>query len=86
MCKHKGISSNCWSLCGSKVHSWLEIVRAANESIALSAKFGPHYEGGIKFVEDQLAKQGDDLTAFRATVARITGAKDPDHLDSRKPS
>lgn len=63
-----------------------EDVTAKAKSIALSAKFGPHYEGGIKFVEDQLAKQGDDLTAFRATVARIMGAKDPDHLDSGKPS
>lgn len=63
-----------------------EDVTAKAKSIALSAKFGPHYEGGIKFVEDQLAKQGDDLTAFRATVARIMAAKDPDHLDNGKPS
>ena len=61
-------------------------VTAKAKSIALSAKFGPHYEGGIKFVEDQLAKQGDDLTAFRATVERIMAAKDPDHLDNGNPS
>lgn len=57
-----------------------EDVTTKAKSIALSAKFGPHYEGGIRFVEDQLAKQGDDLASFRATVARVLAAKDPDHL------
>lgn len=63
-----------------------EDVTAKAKSIALSAKFGPHYEGGIRFVEDQLAKDSDGLAAFRATVARVMAAQDPDHLDNGKPS
>ncbi|WP_186399170.1 hypothetical protein [Stappia sp. P2PMeth1] len=59
-----------------------EDVTVKAKSIALSAKFGPHYEGGIKFVEDQLAKQDEDLAAFRASVTRVMAAKDPDHLSS----
>lgn len=55
-------------------------VTAKAKSIALSAKFGPHYDAGIKFVEDQLVKDGDSLAVFRATVKRVLAAKDPDHL------
>ncbi|AXK42277.1 hypothetical protein DVR09_07930 [Erythrobacter aureus] len=55
-------------------------VTAKAKSIALSAKFGPHYESGIKFVEAQLTKQGDDPSGFRASVTRVMAAKDPDHL------
>lgn len=63
-----------------------EDVTAKAKSIALSAKFGPHYEGGIKFMEDQLAKHGEDPAAFRASVARVMAAKDPDHLANGQPS
>lgn len=63
-----------------------EDVTAKAKSIALSAKFGPHYEGGIKFVEDQLAKQGADVAPFRASVAKVLAAKDPDHLGGSQPS
>ena len=59
-----------------------EDVTAKAKSIVLSTKFGPYCEGGIKFVEDQLAKQGDDLTACRATLARIMGANDPKRSQS----
>ena len=52
------------------------------KSIALSAKFGPHYESGIKFLENQVSKSGDDPAPFRAAVARVLAAKDPDHLSS----
>lgn len=57
-----------------------EDVTAKAKSIALSAKFGPNYEGGINFAEDLLAKQGTDVAPFRASVARVLAAKDPDHL------
>lgn len=56
------------------------------KSIALSTRFGPHYESGIKFTENVLAKHGDDVTAFRALVERVLAAKDPDHLTSGQPS
>lgn len=55
-------------------------VTAKAKSIALSSRFGPAYEGGIKLVENKLAKQGDGLAAFRASVERVLAAKDPDHL------
>ena len=63
-----------------------EDVTAKAKSIALSAKFGPHYEGGIKFVEEQLAKQGTGVAPFRASVAKVLAAKDPDHLGNGQPS
>lgn len=61
-------------------------VTAKSKSIALSKMFGPHYESGIKFMEDLLAKQGADVIAFRAKVDRLLAAKDPDHLMNDQPS
>ena len=63
-----------------------EDVTAKAKSIALSAKFGPHYEGDIKFMEDQLVKHGEDPAAFRASAARVMAAKDPDHMANGQPS
>jgi hypothetical protein len=63
-----------------------EDVTAKAKSIALSAKFGPHYEVGIKFVEEQLAMHGTGVAAFRASVTKVLAAKDPDHLGNDQPS
>lgn len=54
-------------------------VTAKAKSIALSTKFGPNYESGIKFVENLLLEQGDNPVAFRAMVERIMRTDDPDH-------
>lgn len=59
-------------------------VTAKAKSIALSAKFGPSHEGGIRFVEGLLANQSDDVKAFRASVSRILTASDPDHLSNNR--
>lgn len=59
-----------------------EDVTAKSKSIALSKVFGPHYESGIKHVEQRLARQGDGLREFQAMVKRVLGADDPDRLSS----
>ncbi len=58
-------------------------VNAKTKSIALSTRFGPTYEAGIRFVEDHLRKDGGDLAPFRAKLAEFMHASDPDHLRSK---
>lgn len=55
-------------------------VTAKSKSIALSKRFGPDYEAGIRFLENHIRKEGGDLAPFRAKLAEFMNAQDPDHL------
>lgn len=55
---------------------------AKAKSIALSTRFGPHYEAGIKVVRDKLLEDGQDTSGFDALTQRILAAKSPDELIS----
>lgn len=55
---------------------------AKAKSIALSARFGPQYEAGIKYVRDKLLKEGQDVSRFDELTRRLLTAKSPDDFRS----
>lgn len=59
-------------------------ITAKAKSIALSARFGPRYEAGIKFVRDKLLRDGEDISDFDALTQRMFAAKTPDEVLSGK--
>lgn len=58
-------------------------VTAKSKSIALSARFGPHYEAGIKYVRDKLVTDGQDVSRFDDLTRRLLAAKTPDEFHAR---
>lgn len=55
-------------------------ITAKAKSIALSARFGPHWEAGIKHVRNRLLSGGNDVAAFDNLTQRLLAAKTPDEF------
>ena len=76
------LNAEAESLTGNRtlLEALYDDVTAKAKSIALSTRFGPHYEAGIKFVRDKLIADGADTSGLDALTQRILAAKIPDEL------
>lgn len=58
-------------------------VTAKTKSIALSARFGPSYEAGIRYMEELVEKRGGETAKIRVSIDRVLKASDPDEFTQR---
>lgn len=80
------LSGDITSLPPTFLEAVYDDITAKTKSIALSTKFGPNPQAGIKWLEDELKKSvntDDDLVSFRKMVQRTMAAKSPDDFLNR---
>lgn len=56
-----------------------DVTRKA-KSIALSTKFGPNYEAGIRYMRDKVVETGHSPRSFDDSVAKVLSAQSPDDV------